>query len=51
MPACRIINEKNTDMEKKEILSDILFVAMILLVTITMYVIVTNVTAGIINRL
>jgi hypothetical protein len=51
MPECRIINEKNSDMEKKEILSDILFVAMILVVTIVMYGFVTNVTAGIIHRL
>ena len=51
MQACRIINGKSTAMEKKEILSDILFVAMILLVTIVMYVFVTTVTAGIINRL
>jgi hypothetical protein len=33
-------------MEKKELLSDILFVAMILLATIAMYILVTTVTAG-----
>lgn len=38
-------------MEKKEILSDILFVAMILVVTIVLYLFVTTITAGIINRL
>jgi len=38
-------------MEKKELLSDILFVAAILLATIAMYVVVTAITAGIFNRL
>jgi hypothetical protein len=51
MPAGRIINGKNAEMEMKEILSDILFVAMILVVTILMYVFVATVTTGIINRL
>lgn len=38
-------------MEKKEILSDILFVAAILLATTVMYVVVTVVTTGIFNIL
>jgi hypothetical protein len=38
-------------MQKKELLSVILFVAMILILTIVMYVFVTSVTIEIINRL
>jgi len=51
MQVCKIINGKNSGIEKKELLSEILFVAKTLAVIIVMYVFITTVTAGIINRL